>query len=180
MPQYLPMTRPPRSWGRSTVETACPLDCPDNCTLRVDVDQGRVVSLDGGTRNPVTDGFICAKVRRFADHLYGEHRLQFPQVRDGAKGSGKFRRVSWDDALHLIATRMDGARARSGGASILPYSYGGSNGLVTHLSTDADPGGPSARHDWRGRSARPRPDSQRRRCTGRCRASRIRTTCMPR
>lgn len=132
------MTRPPRSWGRSTVETACPLDCPDNCTLHVEVEQGRVVSLDGGTRNPVTDGFICAKVRRFADHVYGEHRLQYPEVRDGAKGSGKFRRASWDDAMHLIATKMDEARARSGGASILPYSYGGSNGLLTHLTTDAD------------------------------------------
>lgn len=132
------MTRPPRSWGRSTVETACPLDCPDNCTLHVEVEQGRVVSLDGGTRNPVTDGFICAKVRRFADHVYGEHRLQYPEVRDGAKGSGKFRRASWDDAMQLIATKMDEARARSGGASILPYSYGGSNGLLTHLTTDAD------------------------------------------
>lgn len=132
------MTRPPRSWGRSTVETACPLDCPDNCTLHVEVEQGRVVSLDGGTRNPVTDGFICAKVRRFADHVYGDHRLLYPEVRDGAKGSGKFRRATWDDALHLIATKMDEARTRSGGLSILPYSYGGSNGLVTHLTTDAD------------------------------------------
>jgi anaerobic selenocysteine-containing dehydrogenase len=132
------MTRPPRTWGRSTVETACPLDCPDNCTLQVEVEQGRVVSIDGGTRNPVTDGFICAKVRRFADHVYGEHRLQSPQVRDGAKGSGRFRRVSWDDAMALITTKMDEARTRWGGASILPYSYGGSNGLVTHLTTDEE------------------------------------------
>ena len=132
------MTRPPRSWGRTTVETACPLDCPDNCSLRVQIEQGRVVEIDGGTRNPVTDGFICAKVRRFADHVYGEHRLLYPEVRDGAKGSGKFKRATWDEAMQLIAQRMDEARQRHGGEAILPYSYGGSNGLMTHLATDAD------------------------------------------
>lgn len=132
------MTRPPRSWGRTTVETACPLDCPDNCSLQVKIETGRIVEIDGSTRNPVTDGFICAKVRRFADHVYGEHRLLYPEVRDGAKGSGKFKRATWDDAMQLIAQRMDEARARHGGEAILPYSYGGSNGLVTHQSTDAD------------------------------------------
>ena len=54
-------------WGQSTVDTACPLDCPDSCSLSVKLTSGRVVEIDGSTRNPVTDGFICAKVRRFAD-----------------------------------------------------------------------------------------------------------------
>ncbi len=138
MPQYRAMTRPPRSWGRSTVDTACPLDCPDNCSLAVTVEQGKVVEIDGSTRNPVTNGFICGKVRRFADHVYGDARLRYPEVRDGAKGSGRFKRVSWDDAMRLIAERLDQARQRHGGESILPYSYGGSNGLVSDQSTDAD------------------------------------------
>jgi anaerobic selenocysteine-containing dehydrogenase len=132
------MTRPPRTWGRSTVSTACTLDCPDSCSLDVTVEQGRVVEIDGNARNPLTNGFICAKVRRFADHVYSSHRLQYPEVRDGAKGSGRFRRVTWDVAMQLIAERMGEARGRHGGEAILPYSYGGSNGLVTHLSTDAD------------------------------------------
>lgn len=132
------MSRPPRSWGRSTVETACPLDCPDACSLQVHVEQGRIVRIDGGTRNPVTDGYICAKVRNFSDHVYGATRLQYPEVRDGAKGSGKFRRVTWDDALALIAQRFEEVRTTYGGEAILPYSYGGSNGLVTHLTTDED------------------------------------------
>ena len=51
------------TWGRSTVRTACPLDCPDSCTLDVTVENGRVVKIDGGDANPVTRGFICAKVR---------------------------------------------------------------------------------------------------------------------
>jgi anaerobic selenocysteine-containing dehydrogenase len=120
------------------VETACPLDCPDNCSLSVSVEQGRVVKVDAGPASPTTGMFICGKVRRFPDHLYGDHRLLFPEIRDGAKGLGKFRRATWEDAMALIAERMQAARDQFGGESILPYSYGGSNGFLSHLSTDAD------------------------------------------
>lgn len=97
-----------------------------------------MVKVDAGPASPTTGMFICGKVRRFTDHLYGEHRLLYPEIRDGAKGLGKFRRATWDEAMALIAERMQAARDEFGGESILPYSYGGSNGLITHLSTDAD------------------------------------------
>ena len=120
------------------METACPLDCPDCCSLSVSVEDGRVVKMDAGPASPTTGGFICGKVRRFTDHLYGDHRLLTPEIRDGAKGLGKFRRATWDEAMALIADKMRTAIDTHGGESILPYSYGGSNGLITHLSTDAD------------------------------------------
>ena len=94
------------SWGHSTVQTACPLDCPDSCTLEVTVENGRIVKIDGGQENPSTRGFICAKVRRFADRVYGEDRLLYPAIRKGPKGDGVFTRVSWDEALDHIAERM--------------------------------------------------------------------------
>jgi anaerobic selenocysteine-containing dehydrogenase len=125
--------------GSSAVEvdTACPLDCPDACSLSVTVRRGRVVKIDGSTRNPVTDSFICAKVRRFDELVYGPDRLLHPAVRKGRKGEGQFKRVSWDEALELVAAKLRDARARWGGASILPYSYGGSNGLMTQDNLDA-------------------------------------------
>ena len=49
----------------SVVETACPLDCPDACSLAVTVQHGKVITIDGSHKNPVTDGYICAKVRKF-------------------------------------------------------------------------------------------------------------------
>ncbi len=119
------------------VDTACPLDCPDACSLAVTVRRGRVVNIDGSRRNPVTDGFICAKVRRFGEHVYGPDRLLYPAVRKGRKGEGKFKRVSWDKALELVADKMRAAKAQAGGASILPFSYGGSNGLLTQDNIDA-------------------------------------------
>jgi anaerobic selenocysteine-containing dehydrogenase len=121
----------------SVVETACPLDCPDACSLAVTVQHGKLVSLDGSQKNPVTGGFICAKVRKFGERVYGPDRLMYPAVRKGRKGEGKFKRVTWDEALEQIADRMRGAKQQWGGASILPYSYGGSNGLLTQDNLDA-------------------------------------------
>jgi anaerobic selenocysteine-containing dehydrogenase len=115
----------------STVQTACPLDCPDSCTLQATVRDGRLVALDGGRDNPVTDGFICAKVRRFPDRVYGDARLQHPMLRSGSRGSGSFRRATWDEALDRIAHQLETARDEHGAESILPFCYGGSNGLLT-------------------------------------------------
>ena len=62
--------------------THCPLDCPDACSLDVTVVDGRVVRLEGATdRNPVTDGYICSKVRRYPEHVHGPERIRRPQRR---------------------------------------------------------------------------------------------------
>lgn len=120
----------------TVARSACPLDCPDTCSLNVTLDAGRVVKLDGNTVNPVTDGYICGKVRHFADVVYGPERLLFPQVRSGAKGSGQFRRVTWDEALETIVRRFQETIAEHGGEAILPLCYGGSNGWLTHNNID--------------------------------------------
>jgi anaerobic selenocysteine-containing dehydrogenase len=119
------------------VATACPLDCPDSCSLDVTVQDGRITKVDGSHVNPITGGYICAKVRRFPERLYGADRLLYPAVRKGPKGVAGFQRVTWDDALAMIADRMAAAREQWGGESILPYSYGGSNGLLTQDTSDA-------------------------------------------
>jgi anaerobic selenocysteine-containing dehydrogenase len=128
--------RPSLEPSRSVVTSACPLDCPDACSLSVTVEDGRVTKIDGSERNPLTAGFICAKVRRWPERVYGEARLLHPEVRRGRKGDGVFARVSWDEALSLLAEKLRVARDRHGGESILPFSYGGSNGLLTQDTTD--------------------------------------------
>jgi anaerobic selenocysteine-containing dehydrogenase len=120
-----------------TVSTVCPLDCPDSCSLDVRIQDGRVASIDGSSLNPVTDGYICAQVRRFPERVYGPDRLLYPAVRKGPKGLASFQRASWDEALALVTERLSESRERWGGESILPYSYGGSNGLLTQDTSDA-------------------------------------------
>src|SRR6266851_564126 len=133
-----PRPREPVLGGPSSiVETACPLDCPDACSLAVTVQRGKVIKIDGSPKNEITDGFICAKVRKFGDRVYGPDRLRYPAVRTGRKGEGRFKRVPWDEALEAVVSRFTTAKTAHGGASILPYSYGGSNGLLTQDNIDA-------------------------------------------
>ena len=119
------------------LRSACPLDCPDSCSLDVGVEDGRVVSVGGNRANPVTAGYICAKVRRFPERLYGPDRLLHPLMRVGRKGAAEFRTASWDEALDAVAGKLLEARDRFGGEAILPYFYGGSNGYLSQGTADA-------------------------------------------
>ncbi|MEW6074413.1 MAG: molybdopterin-dependent oxidoreductase [Planctomycetota bacterium] len=119
--------------------SACPLDCPDGCSLAVTVRDGMVVAIDGDGRHPLTGGVICAKVRRFDRHVNAAERLRRPLIRrpGGPKGTAEgFRPASWDEALDLVVARMREVAARTGGEGILPVSYGGSNGRLTEGSVD--------------------------------------------
>ena len=124
-------------WGRSTVDTVCPLDCPDTCSLEVTVEKGKIISIDGSDKNPITGGYICGKVRRFGERVYGETRIQQPLLRTGSRSSGEWKTATWDEALTTIANRMSEIRQQWGGESILPFSYGGSNGLLSQDTVDA-------------------------------------------
>ena len=118
------------------VATACPLDCPDACSLTVSVRDGRIVEVDGGHASDVTRGYICAKVRRFPERMYGPDRVRYPMVRTGRKGSGEFSRISWDEALEKIASEITRVRETISPEAILPFCYGGSNGLLTQDAVD--------------------------------------------
>ena len=120
----------------ATHHSVCPLDCPDRCSLEVRVQDGRVVALDGSRVNPVTAGFICEKVRRYPERVYAKDRLLHPARRVGAKGEGRFEPISWDEALDLVAKRLQQIRDVHGGEAILPFAYGGSNGLIAQGTAD--------------------------------------------
>jgi len=111
--------------------TTCPLDCPDSCALEVAVEGDHVERIDGSHDHPVTAGFICSKVRRFGRRLTHTDRLLYPMRRVGPKGAGQFRRIAWDDAIDEITARFRRIGAEWGAEAILPYHYGGSNGLLT-------------------------------------------------
>jgi anaerobic selenocysteine-containing dehydrogenase len=122
----------------TVVRTACPLDCPDACTLDVTVgEDGRLERVEGAAEAEITAGFICAKVRRIERHVYGPERLLHPGVRVGAKGEGRFEAISWEEAYDLVAGRLGEIARRHGGEAILPLSYGGSNGLLSQDTADA-------------------------------------------
>lgn len=112
-----------------TVHGACPHDCPDTCALRVSVQAGRVVRVQGDPDHPTTHGALCTKVSRYAERTYHPERVLHPLRRVGPKGAGRFERIGWDEALDAVAARLGAIAARDPQA-ILPYSYAGTMGLV--------------------------------------------------
>ena len=113
-----------------TVPVACPHDCPDTCAMRVTVNEaGRAIKIEGDPQHPTTDGVLCTKVARYLERTYHPDRLLYPLKRIGRKGEGKFERISWDEALSTIAERLKPIAARNPEA-IMPYSYGGTMGMV--------------------------------------------------
>jgi anaerobic selenocysteine-containing dehydrogenase len=116
------------------LDTACPLDCPDGCSLTVKVRSGRLISVDATpverAANPLTAGFICQKVKHHAERVYSAERVMTPLIRTGPKGTGTFRQASWDEALDLVASRMRASIAANGPGSVLPYLYNSSAGVL--------------------------------------------------
>ncbi|HEV8660395.1 MAG TPA: molybdopterin oxidoreductase family protein [Thermoanaerobaculia bacterium] len=121
----------------SVVHAVCPHDCPDTCSMLVTVENGRATRVDGNRDHPVTQGFLCTKVSKYLERTYHAERLLYPQIRIGAKGEGKFRRASWDEALNLVAARLQSIiDSPDGPQAILPYSYAGTMGLIQGSSMD--------------------------------------------
>ena len=120
----------------NTVRGACGHDCPDTCGWVVSVDQGVATGLVGDTSHPFTQGVLCAKVNHYLDRVYHPDRVLHPLKRAGAKGEGRFARVSWDEALADIASRWQAIIGEHGAEAILPYSSAGVQGLVQQASLD--------------------------------------------
>ncbi|MBF0531064.1 MAG: molybdopterin-dependent oxidoreductase, partial [Deltaproteobacteria bacterium] len=82
--------------------SVCPHDCPDTCGLLVGVENGKVISVQGDPDHPFTRGVICSKTQNYPGRLYSPLRVKHPLRRIGPKGSGKFERITWDEALDEI------------------------------------------------------------------------------
>ncbi len=108
---------------------ACPHDCPDTCSIITTVQNGIAIKVHGNPAHPQTDGTLCTKVSRYTERTYHPERLVQPLKRVGPKGSGQFEPVSWETALHDIASRLQ-VIAKRAPEAILPYSYAGTMGLV--------------------------------------------------
>src|SRR5262245_51277846 len=100
------------------VRGACPLDCPDTCAWIVTVKGGEPVALRGDPDHPFTRGALCNKVEDYLSYARSPGRLLHPLRRKGAKGSGEFARISWDEALDTIAARLQHVAATHGAEAI--------------------------------------------------------------
>ena len=119
-----------------TIKAVCPHDCPDTCSMLVEVDDsGRAVRVKGDPEHSYTHGGLCVKVAHYEKRTYHKDRILYPMKRIGRKGEGRFQRIPWDEALDTIAAKLK-AIAKDNPESILPYSYAGTMGLLQGSSMD--------------------------------------------
>jgi anaerobic selenocysteine-containing dehydrogenase len=111
--------------------SVCPHDCPSACALDVEVIDGNTIGRIRGAKDQTyTAGVICAKVARYAERIHHPDRLLYPMRRNGPKGSGQFERMSWDDALSVVAERFLEAECEHGAQSVWLNYYAGTMGKV--------------------------------------------------
>jgi anaerobic selenocysteine-containing dehydrogenase len=111
--------------------SVCPHDCPSTCALEVELPgNNRIGRVHGAKSNTYTDGVICGKVARYAERIHHPDRLLHPLRRVGPKGSKRFDRISWGDALDITAEALLHAEKKYGAESVWPYFYAGTMGLV--------------------------------------------------
>jgi anaerobic selenocysteine-containing dehydrogenase len=91
----------------------------------------QVVAVRGSKVNPITHGAVCAKVANYyPDFVHGPNRVRHPLKRVGPKGTNKFARISWEEALDTIYSRVSEIIGRYGPQAVLPLNYAGPHGML--------------------------------------------------
>ena len=106
----------------TTVKSTCSICNPlTNCGLDVLVQDGRIVSVSGSPETPGSRGHLCVKGKATAEFVHNPDRLMYPMKRVGDRGSGQWERISWDDALNLMAAKYQATKDRYGAEAVAFY-----------------------------------------------------------
>ncbi len=88
--------------------------CSAGCGINLYVENDRVVKVEGMPEHPVNQGSLCPKGAAVPEILYSPDRLRHPLKRMGARGENKWKEISWDEALDIIAQKLDLIRKEYG------------------------------------------------------------------
>lgn len=105
--------------------------CISNCGVIATVKNGRVVKLEGDPENRMSQGRMCAKGLSGIQALYNPNRNKYPLIRVGKRGENKWKRISWDEAIDIIARKLMDIRAQYGAESVMCSTGGGGNPQFT-------------------------------------------------
>ncbi|NTV89832.1 MAG: molybdopterin-dependent oxidoreductase, partial [Clostridiales bacterium] len=108
------------------IKTCCRA-CIANCGVIAHVRNGRVIKLEGNPEDPMSKGSMCAKGLSGIQALYHPNRNKYPMLRTGERGENKWKRISWDEALDIIAHKLMETREKYGAESVICSTGGGGN-----------------------------------------------------
>ena len=103
------------------VQTTCSF-CGIGCGLEMHVRNGEISHATSPTDHPVNQGWLCVKGRYGWDYTQSKDRLTHPLIRTGERGSGSWRRATWDEALEMVANQLGGIRSTYGSDSLAVYA----------------------------------------------------------
>ena len=111
--------------NKQTGYAVCPYDCPTTCGFYAEIEDGRLVAVRPDPDHPVSACGPCRKMARYERSVNALERILYPMKRVGAKGEGKFARITWDEALAEIGARWKAIIQESGSEAIAWCNYSG-------------------------------------------------------
>ncbi|MGA7878133.1 MAG: molybdopterin-dependent oxidoreductase [Desulfoferrobacter sp.] len=105
--------------------------CSVRCPIRVVTENGQVKWIEGNPHVPGMEGSLCPRGSAGISLLNDSERLQTPLIRTGPRGSGKWRRAGWDEALDMVGEKLQEIIEKHGGHSVV---LGERTNLSTHVS----------------------------------------------
>ncbi|MCK4467642.1 MAG: molybdopterin-dependent oxidoreductase, partial [Desulfobacterales bacterium] len=129
--QMWPWTPVPEDGEVSHVDSICTL-CPGGCGITVRKVNDRAIKIEGMKGHPVNDGGICVLGLSGLQLLYGPTRVKTPLKRIGARGEGRWEKISWDEAIAEVVKKLGELREKGKSHTVACIS-GADRGTVAHL-----------------------------------------------
>jgi formate dehydrogenase (coenzyme F420) alpha subunit len=107
--------------GEALVKTSCKM-CPEDCGIDVRLRDGMLISVEGTQEHPVNRGRLCPKGQSILDFVCHPNRLKYPLKHVGEKGEDKWQRITWDEALRIIASKLKEVKEEYGAKALAVYS----------------------------------------------------------
>lgn len=117
------------------VFSACPRNCYDTCSIVTTVEDGRIKFITGNPNNTFTNGRLCVKGYTYPNYVYSPDRIKYP-MKQKERGSGKWERISWDEAYDMIAKKILEIKKKHG--STLPIALNKYSGNFNVLNYAAE------------------------------------------
>lgn len=114
------------------VITTCTIDCGGTCPLNVHVKGGVITRITPYDDDEIPPLKACIRGLNYHNRVYSPNRLKYPLIRVGRRGEGKFRRISWDDAIGIVAEQIDRIIDSYGPEAIFECTYSGSFYVMLH------------------------------------------------
>lgn len=105
------------------LKTFCSICNPQShCGINAHVENGRLINVEGMLEHPANEGTLCVKGAASVQYVYSKNRLRYPMIQRGERGSKHWERISWNEALSIIASKLIEIRNQYGPESIIFYA----------------------------------------------------------